>query len=90
MNSGVVRGGQQQRGVICMLEPGIALPAVAIWLSVILLTRYVGLSTMSVAIGVSVYIRADKISRTGRAVYFFSIGFSVNCLYTSRKHKTDG
>ena len=79
------KGGATAAGVICMLEPGIALPAVAIWLSVILLTRYVGLSTMSVAIGVSVYIGLTRFPEQGE-LFIFSLLVSALIVYTHREN----
>ncbi|MCH2668764.1 MAG: glycerol-3-phosphate 1-O-acyltransferase PlsY [Gammaproteobacteria bacterium] len=79
------KGGATAAGVICVLEPVIALPAVAIWLSVILLTRYVGLSTMSVSIGVSVYIALTRLPAQIE-LFIFSLIVAVLIVYTHREN----
>jgi glycerol-3-phosphate acyltransferase PlsY len=79
------KGGATAAGVICVLEPVIALPAVAIWLSIILLTRYVGLSTMSVSIGVSVYIGLTRLPAQIE-LFIFSLIVAVLIVYTHREN----
>ena len=79
------KGGATAAGVICVLEPAIALPAVAIWLSVILLTRYVGLSTMSVSIGVSVYIGLTRFPAQIE-LFIFSLIVATLIIYTHREN----
>ena len=79
------KGGATAAGVICVLEPAIALPAVAIWLSVILLTRYVGLSTMSVSIGVSVYIGLTRFPAQIE-LFIFSLIVAALIIYTHREN----
>ena len=79
------KGGATAAGVICVLEPVIALSAVAIWLSVILLTRYVGLSTMSVSIGVSVYIALTRLPAQIE-LFIFSLIVAVLIVYTHREN----
>ena len=79
------KGGATAAGVICVLEPVIALPTVAIWLSIILLTRYVGLSTMSVSIGVSVYIALTRLPAQIE-LFIFSLIVAVLIVYTHREN----
>lgn len=79
------KGGATAAGVICVLEPVIALPTVAIWLSIILLTRYVGLSTMSVSIGVSVYIGLTRLPAQIE-LFIFSLIVAVLIVYTHREN----
>lgn len=79
------KGGATAAGVICVLEPAIALPAVAIWLSVILLTRYVGLSTMSVSIGVSAYIGLTRFPAQIE-LFIFSLIVAALIIYTHREN----
>ena len=79
------KGGATAAGIICVLEPVIALPAVAIWLSVILLTRYVGLSTMSVSIGVSVYIGLTRFPAQIE-LFVFSLIVAALIIYTHREN----
>ena len=79
------KGGATAAGVICVLEPVIALPALAIWLSVILLTRYVGLSTMSVSIGVSVYIGLTRFPAQIE-LFIFSLIVAALIIYTHREN----
>ena len=79
------KGGATAAGVICVLEPVIALPALAIWLSVILLTRYVGLSTMSVSIGVSAYIGLTRFPAQIE-LFIFSLIVAALIIYTHREN----
>lgn len=72
-------------GVICALAPEVALPVIVIWLSVILLTRYVGLSTMSVAIGTSAYIGLTRLPGQVE-LFIFSLLVATLIIYTHRKN----
>ena len=49
------KGGATAIGVLFVVAPPIALPAVIVWLAVIMLTRYVGLATVSVAVAAPIY-----------------------------------
>ncbi len=50
------KGGATAIGVLFVVAPQIALPAVALWLAVIAATHYVGLATVVVAVAAPVYV----------------------------------
>ena len=79
------KGGATAVGVICALTPELALPVIVIWLSVILLTRYVGLSTMSVAIGTSTYIGLTRLPGQVE-LFIFSLLVATLIIYTHREN----
>lgn len=49
------KGGATAIGILFVVAPQIAVPAVVLWLAVIALTRFVGLATVSVAVAAPVY-----------------------------------
>ncbi len=50
------KGGATAAGVLCVVAPSLALPVILSWIVIILLTGYVGLSTMGAAVGAVTYI----------------------------------
>ncbi len=50
------KGGATAVGVLCVVAPSLALPVILSWIVIILLTGYVGLSTMGAAVGAVTYI----------------------------------
>ncbi|MBH98589.1 MAG: acyl-phosphate glycerol 3-phosphate acyltransferase [Rhodospirillaceae bacterium] len=77
------KGGATAGGVICVLASEIAIPVVLFWLSLIVITRYVGLSTMSAAIGASIYIGITKLPAEPE-FFVFSLLVAVLIIYTHR------
>ena len=77
------KGGATSAGVLFALAPWLALPAIGIWFAVIVVTRYVGLATMSVVIGVSAYIGLTRLPEE-YGLFFFSLFAAALILYTHR------
>ncbi len=77
------KGGATSAGVLFALAPWLALPAIGIWFAVIVLTRYVGLATMSVVIGVSAYIGLTRLPEE-YGLFIFSLFAAALILYTHR------
>lgn len=77
------KGGATAAGVICTFAPEFTLPVIVIWISVVLLTRYVGLSTISVAIGTSVYIGLTRLPGQ-LELFVFSLLVATLIIYTHR------
>ncbi len=50
------KGGATAVGVLCVVAPSLALPVILVWFVIIVLTGYVGLSTMGAAVGAAAYI----------------------------------
>lgn len=50
------KGGATAAGVLCAVAPSLALPVILSWAIIIVLTGYVGLSTMGAAVGAAVYV----------------------------------
>ena len=77
------KGGATSAGVLFALAPWLALPAIGIWFAVIVVTRYVGLATMSVVIGVSAYIGLTRLPKE-YGLFIFSLFAAALILYTHR------
>jgi len=77
------KGGATSAGVLFALAPWLALPAIGIWFAVIVITRYVGLATMSVVIGVSAYIGLTRLPEE-YGLFIFSLFAAALILYTHR------
>ena len=77
------KGGATSAGVLFALAPWLALPAIGIWFAVIVVTRYVGLATMSVVIGVSAYIGLTRLPEK-YGLFIFSLFAAALILYTHR------
>ena len=75
------KGGATAIGVLFVLAPQVALPAIVIWLAVIALTRYVGLATVSVAVGAPVYFGATGLPRQ-YGLFVFSLWVAAVIVYT--------
>jgi len=50
------KGGATAAGVLCVVAPSLAIPVIVCWLAIIVITRFVGLATMSAAVGAAIYI----------------------------------
>ncbi len=50
------KGGATAAGVLCIVAPSLALPVILSWFIIIVLTGYVGLSTMGAAVGAAAYV----------------------------------
>ena len=79
------KGGATAAGVICVVAPEVAFLVIPIWFVVVLVTRYVGLATMSVVVGASVYIGATQLPQQIE-LFVFSIMVAVLILYTHREN----
>ena len=77
------KGGATAIGVLFVLAPQIAVPAVAVWLAVIALTHYVGLATVSVAVAAPVYFGMTGLSQQ-YGLFLFSVWVAVVITYTHR------
>lgn len=55
------KGGATAAGLLCYLAPAAAVPVIALWALIIWLTGYVGLATMSAAVGAAVYIGVTRL-----------------------------
>lgn len=50
------KGGATAAGVLCVVAPFLALPVILFWVAAIILTGYVGLSTIAAVVGAAAYI----------------------------------
>ena len=79
------KGGATAIGVLFVVAPQIALPAVVLWLAVIGITHYVGLATVSVAVAAPVYFGLTGLpGQIG--LFIFSAWVAVIITYTHREN----
>lgn len=77
------KGGATAIGILFVVAPQIAVPAVVLWLAVIAVTRYVGLATVSVAAAAPVYFGLTSLpERFG--LFIFSLWVAGIITYTHR------
>jgi glycerol-3-phosphate acyltransferase PlsY len=55
------KGGATAAGLLCWLAPATAVPVIVLWALIIYVTGYVGLATMSAAVGATVYIGVTRL-----------------------------
>ena len=79
------KGGATAIGVLFVVAPQIALPAVVLWLVVIAITHYVGLATVSVAVAAPVYFGLTGLSEQP-GLFIFSAWVAVIITYTHREN----
>ena len=77
------KGGATAIGVLFVVAPQIALPAVVLWLAVIAITHYVGLATVSVAVAAPVYFGLTRLAEQP-GLFIFSAWVAVIITYTHR------
>ena len=81
------KGGATAAGIICVLAPELGLVLVAIWLAIIALTGFVGLATISAAVGAAGYI---GVTSAGDCLLLIAIPPQRNPSSTSRLVKMIG
>ncbi len=79
------KGGATAIGVLFVVAPQIALPAVVLWLAVIAITHYVGLATVSVAVAAPVYFGLTGLPEQP-GLFIFSAWVAVIITYTHREN----
>ena len=79
------KGGATAIGVLFVVAPQIALPAVVLWLAVIGITHYVGLATVSVAVAAPVYFGLTGLPEQ-LGLFIFSAWVAVIITYTHREN----
>ena len=79
------KGGATAAGVVCVIAPAVAVPAIFIWIAVIAVTRYVGLATMSVAVGASAFIGITRLPEQP-GLFVFSVIVAALILFTHQEN----
>ena len=79
------KGGATAIGILFVVAPQIALPAVVLWLAVIAITHYVGLATVSVAVAAPVYFGLTGLPEQP-GLFIFSAWVAVIITYTHREN----
>ena len=79
------KGGATAIGVLFVVAPQIALPAVVLWLAVIAVTHYVGLATVGVAVAAPVYFGLTALPEQ-LGLFIFSAWVAVIIVYTHREN----
>lgn len=77
------KGGATAAGVLCVIAPVLAGVIILFWLGVIFLTGYVGLATMSAAVGAALYLGITGLPEA-HALFLFASLLAALIVYTHR------
>ncbi len=77
------KGGATAAGVLCVVAPSLVLPVIFCWFAVIVLTGYVGLSTMGAAVGAAACIGVIDLPDAYRR-FVFAVLIAVLIIFTHR------
>ena len=77
------KGGATAAGVLCVVAPSLAIPVIVCWFTVILITGYVGLATMSAAIGAAIYLGVTGLP-DGSRLFALAALLAVLIVFTHR------
>ena len=64
------KGAATAVGALAVINPGLILPMLVVWLAIIALTGYVGLATMAAAVSVAVYLAVTRLPEDPGLVWF--------------------
>jgi glycerol-3-phosphate acyltransferase PlsY len=79
------KGGATAAGIICTLAPPLGIVLIVIWLAIIALTGYVGLATMSAAVGAAAYVGVTA-AGTSMGLFAFTVATAALIVYTHREN----
>ena len=77
------KGGATAVGVLCVVAPSLALPVILVWFVIIVLTGYVGLSTMGAAVGAAAYIGITGLPEAYR-LFVLAVMIAALIIFTHR------
>lgn len=79
------KGGATAIGIICALEPQLAVAIIVIWLAVIGLTGFVGLATMTGAIAAAAWVGAMRLPED-LGLFCFTVAVALLIVFTHRSN----
>lgn len=79
------KGGATAAGIICVLAPQLGIVLIVIWLAIIALTGFVGLATMSAAVGAAAFVGVTS-AATNSGLFAFTLATAVLIVYTHREN----
>ncbi|MEE8094018.1 MAG: glycerol-3-phosphate 1-O-acyltransferase PlsY [Gammaproteobacteria bacterium] len=77
------KGGATAVGVLCIVAPSLAFPVVLSWFVIIVLTGYVGLSTMGAAVGAAAYVGITGLPDAYR-IFVLAVMIAALLIFTHR------
>ncbi len=77
------KGGATAAGVLCVVAPSLALPVIFCWFAVILIFGYVGLATMSAAVGAAIYLGVTGLPDASR-LFTLAVLLAALIVFTHR------
>lgn len=77
------KGGATAAGVLCYLAPGLAVWIIGLWLAIIFFTGYVGLATMTAAVGAAAVVAATRLPEQ-HGFFVFAVLVAALIVYTHR------
>jgi glycerol-3-phosphate acyltransferase PlsY len=79
------KGGATAAGLLCFFALGLALPIIAVWVGIILLTGFVGLATMAASLAAVAYIGVTGLPEQ-HAFFLFTSAIAGTIVYTHRSN----
>lgn len=79
------KGGATAIGIICALEPQLALAIIVVWLAVIALTGFVGLATMTGAVAAAAWVGAMRLPEDA-GLFAFTVVVALFIIFTHRSN----
>lgn len=79
------KGGATAIGIICALEPQLAIAIIVVWLAVIALTGFVGLATMTGAVAAAAWVGAMRLSEDV-GLFGFTTAVALLIVFTHRSN----
>ena len=79
------KGAATMMGTLIILAPGLIIPVVLIWAWVLILSGYVGLSTMIAAASAPIYLAATQLP-SGQPLFIYCAGLALYMIFTHRSN----
>jgi glycerol-3-phosphate acyltransferase PlsY len=79
------KGAATMMGTLIILAPGLIIPVVLIWAWVLILSGYVGLSTMVAAASAPIYLAATQLP-SNQPLFIYCAGLALYMIFTHRSN----
>ena len=79
------KGAATMMGTLIILAPGLIIPVVLIWAWVLILSGYVGLSTMVAGVSAPIYLAATQLP-SDQSLFIYCAGLALYMIFTHRSN----